>query len=52
MYLEHFGLEQAPFTITPDTGFFLEQGSHRQAMNVLLFALESGEGFIKWPISN
>lgn len=47
MYLEHFGLEQAPFTITPDTGFFLEQGSHRQAMNVLLFALESGEGFIK-----
>ena len=36
MYLEHYGLDQAPFTITPDTGFFLEQGSHRQAMNVLL----------------
>ena len=47
MYLEHFGLEQAPFTITPDTGFFLDQGSHRQALNVLLFALQSGEGFIK-----
>ena len=47
MYLEHFGLEQAPFTITPDTGFFLDHGNHRQAMNVLLVALQSGEGFIK-----
>jgi MSHA biogenesis protein MshM len=47
MYLEHFGLEQAPFTITPDTGFFLDHGNHRQAMNVLQLALQSGEGFIK-----
>lgn len=47
MYLEHFALEQPPFTITPDTGFFLDQGSHRQALNVLLYALQSGEGFIK-----
>jgi len=47
MYLEHFGLEQAPFTITPDTGFFLDHGSHREAMNVLQLALQSGEGFIK-----
>lgn len=47
MYLEHFGLEQAPFTITPDTEFFLDHGSHRQALNVLLVALQSGEGFIK-----
>ncbi len=47
MYLEHFALEQPPFTITPDTDFFLDQGSHRQALNVLLYALQSGEGFIK-----
>ena len=47
MYLEHFGLEQAPFTITPDTDFFLDHGSHREAMNVLQLALQSGEGFIK-----
>ena len=47
MYLEHFGLEQPPFTITPDTGFFLDHGSHREAMNVLRLALQSGEGFIK-----
>ena len=47
MYLEHFGLEQAPFTITPDTDLFLDHGSHREAMNVLQLALQSGEGFIK-----
>jgi MSHA biogenesis protein MshM len=47
MYLEHFGLEQSPFTIMPDTGFFLDHGSHREAMNVLRLALQSGEGFIK-----
>ena len=47
MYLEHFGLEQSPFTITPDTGFFFNQGSYQEALNVLLVALRSGEGFIK-----
>ncbi|MGD2111865.1 MAG: AAA family ATPase [Gammaproteobacteria bacterium] len=47
MYLEHFGLEQHPFTITPDTEFFLDHGSHNEALNVLRFALHSGEGFIK-----
>ena len=47
MYLEHFGFERSPFTITPDTSFFLDHGSHREAMNVLLLALQSGEGFIK-----
>jgi len=47
MYLEHFGLEQHPFTITPDTEFFLDHGSHNEAMNVLQYALYSGEGFIK-----
>jgi len=47
MYLEYFGLEQHPFTITPDTEFFLDHGSHNEALNVLQYALHSGEGFIK-----
>jgi len=47
MYLEHFGLEQPPFTITPDTDFFLNEGCHNEALNVLFVALSSGEGFIK-----
>lgn len=29
MYLEHFGFQRQPFSITPDTHFFLELGSTR-----------------------
>lgn len=47
MYLHHFGLQQLPFNLTPDTEFFCELPSHREALNVLLIALQSGEGFIK-----
>ena len=47
MYLEHFDLQELPFTLTPNTAFFLNQGCHREALNVLLVALRSGEGFIK-----
>ena len=47
MYLEHFGLTQLPFNLTPDTEFFCDLPTHREALNVLLIALESGEGFIK-----
>lgn len=47
MYLQHFGLNQFPFSLTPDTEFFCDLPSHREALNVLLIALQSGEGFIK-----
>lgn len=47
MYLEHFGLREAPFSITPDTGFYYESPSHQEALNTLLVALRSGAGFIK-----
>jgi MSHA biogenesis protein MshM len=47
MYLQHFGLTEPPFTLTPDTEFFFNHGSHREALNVLLVALQGGEGFIK-----
>lgn len=47
MYLKHFRLRTAPFSLTPDTGFFHDAGTHREAMNVLLVALANGEGFIK-----
>lgn len=47
MYLQHFGLRELPFTLTPDTGFYFGHGSHQEALNVLLVALQSGEGFIK-----
>lgn len=47
MYLQHFGLREPPFTLTPDTEFFFKNGSHQEALNVLLIALQGGEGFIK-----
>ena len=47
MYQTHFGLHSLPFTITPDTGFFHNAGTHQEALNVLLVALRSGEGFLK-----
>ncbi len=47
MYLEHFGLTEPPFSLTPDTNFWFEYTSHHEALNVLTLALRSGEGFIK-----
>ncbi len=47
MYQEHFGLRELPFSITPDTGFFFSYGHYADALNTLLVALRSGEGFIK-----
>ena len=47
MYLEHFGLREAPFSLTPDTAFFLNRCGYQDALNVLLLALRSGEGFVK-----
>ncbi|MCF6283479.1 MAG: AAA family ATPase [Candidatus Polarisedimenticolaceae bacterium] len=47
MYLEHYGLREAPFSITPDTDYFFAAPSHQEALNVLLVALRMGEGFIK-----
>jgi len=47
MYLSHFGLRELPFTITPDTSFFFAYGHYTDALNTLLVALRTGEGFIK-----
>lgn len=47
MYLEHFGLNEPPFSLTPDTHFFISNGCHQEALNILLVAIKGGEGFIK-----
>ena len=47
MYHKFFGLRELPFTITPDTGFFMNRAGYQDALNVLLIALRSGEGFVK-----
>lgn len=47
MYLQHFGLNEAPFSITPDTAFFFACAPYQDALNTLLLAAQAGEGFIK-----
>jgi len=47
MYLYHFGLQELPFTLTPNTSFYLGLEPHDEALAVLLTALKTGEGFIK-----
>ncbi len=47
MYLYHFGLTELPFTLTPNTNFFLPLTPHQEALAVLMTALKTGEGFIK-----
>lgn len=47
MYLEHFKFTEMPFGLTPNLTFFCGLRGHEEALNVLLFSLRSGEGFIK-----
>jgi MSHA biogenesis protein MshM len=47
MYLEHFGIKEYPFTLTPNVHFYCNLPSYQAGLNVLLFSLASGEGFIK-----
>ena len=47
MYEAHFNLETLPFGLTPNTQFFCDLPTHHEALNTVLFALKSGEGFIK-----
>jgi MSHA biogenesis protein MshM len=47
MYQVHFGLRELPFGITPDTSYAFSGTSHQEALNTLLVAAGSGEGFTK-----
>lgn len=47
MYLDHFGLAETPFSLTPNTEFFFGLAPHVEALQVLQTALQTGEGFIK-----
>jgi MSHA biogenesis protein MshM len=47
MYLEHFGLKQAPFKITPHTEFFFSGANRGSMLEALLYAVTHGEGLVK-----
>lgn len=44
MYLEHFELKEAPFSITPDPRFVYLTAQHRDALAHLLFGITQGGG--------
>ena len=47
MYLEHFGLTEAPFRITPHTDFFFEGANRGATLEALLYAITHDEGIVK-----
>ncbi|MCX7819439.1 MAG: AAA family ATPase [Kiritimatiellae bacterium] len=47
MYLEHFGLCEPPFNITPDPRFLFLSPSHREAMDAMLYGVSERKGFIE-----
>jgi MSHA biogenesis protein MshM len=47
MYREHFGLKSLPFEGTSNGSPYVDLAEHREASNVVLFGLRSGEGFVK-----
>lgn len=47
MYQKFFGLKEIPFSLSPDTSYFFAYGHYANALNTLLVALRTGEGFIK-----
>jgi general secretion pathway protein A len=46
MYLNYFGLREAPFNLTPDPKFFFNSEHHREALAGLYYGIKSKKGFI------
>lgn len=46
MYLNHFGLREEPFNLTPDPKFFFNSEHHREALAGLYYGIKSKKGFI------
>jgi type II secretory pathway predicted ATPase ExeA len=47
MYLEHFGLNEPPFRITPHTDFFFDGANRGATLDALLYAITHDEGIVK-----
>lgn len=47
MYLEHFGLNEPPFKITPATDFFFSGDNRGEILDALIYAIAESEGIIK-----
>ena len=47
MYLEYYGLKQAPFDLTPNPRFLFHSRKHREALNHLLYGVRERKGFVQ-----
>ena len=47
LYLEHFGLKEAPFRITPHTDFFFDGADRGATLDALLYVTLHEEGIVK-----
>ncbi|HET9352131.1 MAG TPA: AAA family ATPase, partial [Burkholderiales bacterium] len=47
LYLEHFGLSEPPFRITPHTDFFFDGADRGATLEALIYAVLHDEGIVK-----
>jgi type II secretory pathway predicted ATPase ExeA len=47
LYLEHFGLTEPPFRITPHTDFFFDGADRGATLEALIYAIVHDEGIVK-----
>ena len=47
MYLQHFGLRESPFRITPHTEFFFAGANRGSTLEALIYAITHDEGIVK-----
>ena len=47
MYLDHFGLNEPPFRITPHTDFFFDGANRGATLDALIYAITHDEGIVK-----
>jgi type II secretory pathway predicted ATPase ExeA len=46
MFLEHYGLREQPFGVTPDPRYLYFSAMHREALASLFYGIETGCGFL------
>jgi len=46
MYLEHYGLKEAPFSITADSSLFFRSKHHNEALSTVLYGIKERKGII------
>jgi general secretion pathway protein A len=47
VYLEHYGLNEPPFAITPNPRFLFYSPKHREAYNHLMYGIRERKGFVQ-----